>query len=111
MIFLYGIWSADDPTIIYMMNICKYSSMAFSYEDGEKEDDQIKSSYCRRIKLKEKPTLIEVLSFSFYFPSAVIGPSFEFKDFHNFIYMRDCYSRIPYLWMTIYGSAYFIASL
>lgn len=111
MIFLYGIWTADDPTIIYMMNICKYSSMAFSYEDGEKEDTQIKSSHLRRIKITEKPTLLETFSFSFYFPSAVIGPSFEYKDFHNFIYMKDCYARIPYLWMIIYGFVYLVVSI
>ena len=37
--FDYGEWRADDPTIIYMMSICKFSSLAFSYEDGGKDEN------------------------------------------------------------------------
>lgn len=43
MIYKYGQWNADDNTIIVMMSICKYSSMAFSYEDGAKDDKDIKN--------------------------------------------------------------------
>ena len=34
-------WKIDDPTTIYMMSICKYSSLAFSYEDGAKKRGRI----------------------------------------------------------------------
>lgn len=29
----------------YMMTICKFSSLAFAYEDGNKNDDEIKNKY------------------------------------------------------------------
>ena len=82
--FFYGIWTADDITTIFMMTICKYSSMAFSYEDGGKDDKDIKNNHWRIYKIKEMPSLFEILSYIFYFPSAVMGPVFEYKDFINF---------------------------
>ncbi len=42
----FGGWNLD-ATTIYMMSICKFSSLAFSYEDGEKKDEEIKNSYHR----------------------------------------------------------------
>ena len=42
----YGGWSLD-PSVIYMMTICKFSSIAFAYDDGIKSDEEIKSSYHR----------------------------------------------------------------
>lgn len=47
-LMLYGEWSGDDTTIIYMMTICKYSSLAFSYEDGEKEDKDLKNNHWKQ---------------------------------------------------------------
>ena len=32
---------------LYMMSICKFSSLAFAYEDGNKKDEDIKNSYWR----------------------------------------------------------------
>jgi lysophospholipid acyltransferase len=46
MYYDYGGWKLDVSTI-YMMSICKFSSIAFSYEDGAKDDSMIKSSYHR----------------------------------------------------------------
>jgi lysophospholipid acyltransferase len=43
----------------------------------------------------EKPTLLEIFSYIFYFPTSIIGPSFEFSDFINFIYKRNEYLQIP----------------
>jgi hypothetical protein len=40
----FGGWSLD-VTTIYMMSICKFSALAFSYEDGEKDDRDFKSKY------------------------------------------------------------------
>ena len=40
----WGGWNLDVSTI-YMMSICKFSALAFSYEDGGKIDEELKSSY------------------------------------------------------------------
>lgn len=44
MLFNYGNWDLSID-VFYMMTICKFSSIAFAYEDGGKEDDKIHSSY------------------------------------------------------------------
>ena len=44
----------------------------------------------------EKPSLLEVFSFIYYFPSALIGPSFEFADFRKYIRLEEEYSDINY---------------
>lgn len=95
MIVLYGQWTADDTTSIYMMSICKYSSLAFAYEDGAKEDSELKNKHSIQYKIKTAPSLLEVLSFAYFYPSACIGPSFEFKDFIDFINFEGCYKNLP----------------
>lgn len=46
-------------------------------------------------KIVDCPTFLEVLAYINYFPSAVVGPSFEFRDFYDFIYMKKEFSNIP----------------
>ncbi len=46
MISHYGNWYLGVETL-YMMSICKFSSVAFNYEDGAKSESEIKSSYHR----------------------------------------------------------------
>lgn len=47
-ISLFNKWTISSPATVYMMTICKYSSMAFSYEDGAKEDKDIKNEHMRQ---------------------------------------------------------------
>ena len=42
----WGGWQLDSTTI-YMMSICKFSALAFSYEDGGKPNEELKNSYHR----------------------------------------------------------------
>jgi len=79
-----------------MMSICKFSSVSFCYEDGGKSESEVKSSYQRAKMIKEKPSLLEIFSFVFYYPSSLIGPSFEFRDFIKFIRLEEEYADIPY---------------
>lgn len=46
MLHSYGKWKLGVESI-YMMSICKFSSIAFNYEDGAKDESEIKSSYHR----------------------------------------------------------------
>jgi hypothetical protein len=46
MITAYGNWTLGVETL-YMMSICKFSSIGFNYEDGGKDEAEIKSSYHR----------------------------------------------------------------
>ena len=105
-------WKIDDPTTIYMMSICKFSSLAFSYEDGEKKEEDLKNEHHKEYRVVEMPSLLEVLSFVYFYPTAIIGPSIEYKDFINFICETDCYSKLneKILYILKNGFLYFFGS-
>lgn len=105
-------WKIDDPTTIYMMSICKFSSLAFSYEDGEKKENEFKNNHHKEYRVIEQPTLLEVLSFVYFYPTSVIGPSLEYKDFINFMCETDCYSKLNenILYILKNGLLYFLGS-
>ena len=105
-------WKIDDPTTIYMMSICKFSSLAFSYEDGIKDEKDFKNQHHKEYRIINQPTLLEVLSFVYFYPTAIIGPSLEYKDFINFICEIDCYRRLNenFLYILRTGLFYFIGS-
>ena len=109
----YGGWKIDDPTTIYMMSICKFSSLAFSYEDGGKDIKDLKNNHHKEYRVVNKPTLLEVLSFIYFYPTSILGPSIEYKDFINFINETDCYSdlnnNIYYIFKN--GLFYFLFSI
>jgi hypothetical protein len=44
MINKYGQWGIEVNSL-YMMSICKFSSVAFAFEDGGKKKEEIRSSY------------------------------------------------------------------
>ena len=108
----YGEWRVDDPTTIYMMSICKFSSLAFSYEDGGKDINELKNNHHKEYRVVEKPSLLEVLSFIYFYPTSIIGPSIEYKDFINFINEIDCYSRLNenFCYIFMNGILYFLGS-
>ena len=105
-------WKIDDPTTIYMMSICKFSSLAFSYEDGMKKDNEIVSAHHKEYRVYTRPSLLEVLSFVYFYPTSVVGPSIEFKDFINFMQETDCYSRLRenIFYILGQGALYFFGS-
>lgn len=112
-IYMYGEWAIDDTTTIYMMSLCKFSSFAFSYDDGKKEDKDFKSEHHKSYKIKEMPSILEFFSYIFFYPTAIIGPFIEYKDFKNFINEEDCYKNLTKKLGTIiyHGLLKFILSL
>ena len=107
----YGGWTIDDPTTIYMMTICKFSSLAFSYEDGAKDDKDFKNEHHKEYKIVEKPSLLETFSYVYFYPTSVVGPSIEFKDFINFINLKGCYANLPKNLIVKQFIQYFLLSL
>jgi lysophospholipid acyltransferase len=108
----YGGWKVDDPTTIYMMSICKFSSLAFSYEDDGKDLNELKNNHHKEYRVVEKPTLLEVLSFIYFYPTSLVGPSIEYKDFINFINEADCYSNLKdnFIYLFKHSILYFLGS-
>ena len=94
MIVDYGGWTVDDAATIYMIFLCKYTSVAFSYDDGRKCDKDIISEHHRKYKIVEKPSILEFCSYIYFYPTSIIGPFIEYKDFINFIEEKECYSNL-----------------
>ena len=94
MIFDFGRWAIDDISTIYMVFVAKYSSFAFSYYDGGIPISDIRSKHLQKQRIEEMPSLIEYASYIFFYPTTIIGPFIEFKDYINFIEYKDCYSNL-----------------
>lgn len=69
-----------DVSVAFMMFTCKYSYLAFSYTDGE---------------IEKIPNLFEYFGFIYFYPASVIGPTFNFINYHNFIHLKGQYSKLP----------------
>lgn len=58
-----------------------------------------------------RPSFFETLSFVYFYPTCIIGPSFDFKDFIDFIHFKNCYSRIPFGLTMMYGCGYLVLTI
>lgn len=90
----FGGWAIDDVSTIYMIFLTKYTSFCFSYSDGGKDPDTIKSSRLKKLRIEKFPNLLEYASFIYFYPTSLVGPSIEFNDFMNFIELKDCYQNL-----------------
>jgi lysophospholipid acyltransferase len=93
----YDNWSIE-ISVIFMLVMCKFCSFAFCYQDGYYLQSQEKIIQLSKEQIRysiTKFTLLEYVSYIFFFPSSICGPFFEFNDFMNFIYRREEYSNIP----------------
>ena len=45
-------------------------------------------------RIEEMPSLIEYASYIFFYPTTIIGPYIEFKDYMNWIEYKDCYRNL-----------------
>ena len=94
MIFDFGGWAIDDISTIFMINVAKYSSFAFSYDDGGKDPKEIRSAHLKKERIVEMPTLLEFASYIYFYPTFIVGPYIEYTDFINFIDLKDCYANL-----------------
>ena len=96
MIVDFGGWSIDDISTIYMVEVAKFSSFGFSYADGEKDPKDMVNAHHKSTRIVEFPSIVEYASYIFFYPTTIIGPFIEFKDFINFIDQKDCYAELKY---------------
>ena len=94
MIVDFGGWAIDDISTIYMVEVAKYSSFCFSYSDGDKDPNTIKSQHQREKRIIDMPPFLEYASYIYFYPTTLIGPFIEFKDFMNFIEQKECYKDL-----------------
>ena len=83
-----------DVTTYTMMLTAKLSSVAFCYRDGGKKDEELLPEE-REKKIVQIPSVMEMLSYSYFCCGCLVGPFFEYKDYINFIEQKGIYSKIP----------------
>lgn len=94
MIIDFGGWMIDDVSTIHMIMVAKYSSFAFSYSDGDKDPETIKSKHHKELRIEKMPSFLEYSSYIYFYPTCIVGPFIEYMDFINFIDQKGCYSNL-----------------
>ena len=77
------------------MAVCKWTSFAWCYADGGKEESALTKDQKLR-SLKTLPSFLEYFSFISFFGNAVCGPNLDYYDFNLFIKQKDVFAHIPF---------------
>lgn len=76
-------------TVPQMILLCKLTSIAWNYEDGQVPDavmeKQDRDGFRRAHALKQLPGIIEVFSYAFFFAGFLSGPWSDFAEYRDFI--------------------------
>ena len=79
------------------MFLCqKLSTLGFCYRDGMEGYEKKLNDHDRRCRIKTIPTLVEIISYATYPCTCFVGPSFEYKDYIDFIEGENIYQNIPF---------------
>ena len=85
MIHAYGEWGGE-ITSFTMNLVCRLISVAFCFKDGA---ENVKRG------VKEMPSFMDLLGYTFNTPSCVAGPFFEFRDYEDWIKLEGDYKNLP----------------
>jgi lysophospholipid acyltransferase len=95
-----------DYTAPLMVLVMKLSTYAWSMHDGTRPEASLSPAQ-RATAIRFSPGLLDFLGFVFYFPAFLVGPSFEFLDYHQFVRNAGVFSRRtmpspwPAFWRTL----------
>ncbi|KAG0241405.1 lysophospholipid acyltransferase [Actinomortierella wolfii] len=73
-----------DHTGAQMIMTMKLTSWAFSVEDGRRNPKEL-SRHQQLQAIHEFPSLLQFLSYIFFFPAVLVGPSFDYADYIRFV--------------------------
>ena len=77
-----------------MILVSKLHTMACSYTDGAYSKEQL-SQFQWQNKVVERPSLLEVLSYTFYCCGCVTGPHIDYKEFIDHMGRRNNFENVP----------------
>lgn len=77
-----------DITAIFMMQVFQYVSFAYNYQDGQS------STHITKYSIAELPSFLHYLGYVQFIPSCLVGPVFEFRDFHDFVHRSGVFQNI-----------------
>ena len=77
-----------------MILTAKLSGMAYAYSDGGKKEAELTPDQRDR-QVKVFPSVMNVLSFTFFGPGSLCGPFYEFRDHIDLMDRQGVYSNVP----------------
>ncbi|KAG0294472.1 lysophospholipid acyltransferase [Dissophora globulifera] len=77
-----------DHTGPQMILTMKLTSWAFSVQDGRRNPKEL-SKYQQEHAIATFPNLLHYLSYIFFFPGVLVGPTFEYMDYIRFIDLSE----------------------
>lgn len=81
-----------DITAIFMMQVFLYVGFAYNYQDGAAGASH--QSLASERTIYSFPSYKEYLGYVLFVPSCLVGPVFEFNDYHNYIYRKGIYENV-----------------
>lgn len=73
-----------DITGAQMVLCMKLTGFAWNVQDGRKPESEL-STFQKNKAIKSHPPLLNFLSFSFFYPSLLTGPSFDYIDYESWL--------------------------
>ncbi|GMM39065.1 lysophospholipid acyltransferase [Saccharomycopsis crataegensis] len=93
--FIDEVYNPDiiDVTGAQMVLVMKLTSFGWSVQDGRNPTDEL-STFQKSKIIKKHPNLINFMSYAFFFPSLLTGPSFDYADYDRWIH-GQLFSDVP----------------
>jgi D-alanyl-lipoteichoic acid acyltransferase DltB (MBOAT superfamily) len=81
---------------VSMISFCKQMGLALCYKDGDEANFNNCTSREKAKAVRQKPTLVNYLSYMFFVGQVISGPFSEYCDFEDWLHLRNKYKKINY---------------
>lgn len=83
-----------DITAIFMMQLFNYIGLGYNYQNGAKPAEKLSQDQLQR-RIVDAPNYLTYLGYVNFLPACMVGPSYEYVDFDNYLHRRGDYASIP----------------
>ncbi|TPX37750.1 hypothetical protein SmJEL517_g00445 [Synchytrium microbalum] len=83
-----------DQTIPLMVLTIKLTSFGWAVYDGTRPEESLSAEQTKFV-IKELPDLLEYMGYLFFFPSFMVGPAIELRDYQAFIHGLAPFDKRP----------------
>jgi D-alanyl-lipoteichoic acid acyltransferase DltB (MBOAT superfamily) len=81
---------------VSMISFCKQMGLALCYKDGDEDNFKNCTGREKAKAVKQKPSLVNYLSYMFFVGQVISGPFSEYCDFEDWLHLRNKYKKIKY---------------
>ena len=82
-----------DITAIFMMQLFNYIGLGYNYQNGALPEERLSQDQLQR-RLVAPPNYLTYLGYVNFLPACMVGPSYEYVDFDNYLHRRGDYASI-----------------